>query len=115
MTLLLALAIAIQTGAAAPDAFADAVLDGQANAVQALIAKGANVNEPDDTGMTPLMTAAAQGHVAVARLLIAAGANVNATDRDAITALMRAAASNRTEAVAAAPGERRLIPTCGPA
>jgi Raf kinase inhibitor-like YbhB/YbcL family protein len=50
--------------------------------------------------MTPLMTAAAQGHAAVARLLIAAGANVNATDRDAITALMRAAASNRTEAVA---------------
>jgi uncharacterized protein len=99
MTLLLALAIAIQTGTAAPEGFADAVLDGRASAVQALIAKGANVNEPDDTGMTPLMTAAAQGHVAVVRLLIAAGANVNATDRDAITALMRAAASSRTEAV----------------
>jgi Raf kinase inhibitor-like YbhB/YbcL family protein len=99
MMLLLALAIAIQTGAAAPDGFAGAVLEGRASAVQALIAKGANVNEPDDTGMTPLMTAAAQGHAAVARLLIAAGANVNATDRDAITPLMRAAASNRAEVV----------------
>jgi Raf kinase inhibitor-like YbhB/YbcL family protein len=100
MMLLLAMALAIQTGAAAPGGFAEAVLDGRASAVQALIARGANVNEPDDTGMTPLMTAAAQGHAAVARLLIAAGADVNATDRDAITALMRAAAANRTEAVA---------------
>ena len=39
---------------------------------------GAKADEPDDTGMTPLMTAAAMGQTAVARVLMGAGANITA-------------------------------------
>ena len=99
MVLALALVLALQVEGGDAARLADAALDGRPSAVQALIAKGVKVDEPDVTGMTPLMVAAAQGHTAVARLLISAGANVNAIDRDAITALMRAAASNRIETV----------------
>ena len=66
----LGLALALQD---APSALADAVLYGRANLVQTLIAGGANVNERDATGMTPLMVAAAQGQTAIARMLVAAG------------------------------------------
>ena len=53
----------------------DAVIGGQPAPVQRLIAAGANVNEPDDTGMTPIMIAAAEGHAPIVRLLTAAGAD----------------------------------------
>ena len=55
----------------------DAVVYGQTAVVQALIEGGADVNAPDDTGLTPLALAAMQGQTAIARLLIAAKADVN--------------------------------------
>jgi len=48
----------------------DAVLYGQTKTVQDLLTAGADVNAKDDTGMTPLMVAAVQGHAAIAQLLM---------------------------------------------
>ena len=78
----LGLALALQD---APPTLADAVLYGRANVVQTLIAGGADVNERDDSGMTPLMVAAAQGQTAIARMLVAAGADVGASTEDGAT------------------------------
>jgi Raf kinase inhibitor-like YbhB/YbcL family protein len=97
--LLLTLAIAAQVAAGAPR-LGDAVLDGNVSSVKALLAAGAKVDDADETGMTPLMVAAAQGQTAIAGMLIAVGAKVDAKDRDDITALMRASAANRVATVA---------------
>src|SRR5689334_7780931 len=77
----------------------DAVLYGQAKAVQELIAAGADINEKDDTGMTPLMVAASQGHASIVQMLIKAGADVASLDKGGATALMRAASANRVDAL----------------
>lgn len=61
-----------------------------------LLKYGANVNQPDKAGRTPLMLAAEQGKTAMAELLLRSGASVNAHDNEGRTALMRAAgAENR--------------------
>jgi Raf kinase inhibitor-like YbhB/YbcL family protein len=80
-----------------PESLSDAVLYGHTSTVQSLIAGGADVNEMDATGMTPLMVAASQGRAAIARILIAAGADVKASSEDGTTALMRAASANRLD------------------
>src|SRR6187455_447514 len=93
-----ALALAALAGIQEPaPSLADAVLYGRSSVVQSLVAGGANVNERDATGMTPLMVAAAAGHTAIARTLIAAGAEVGAAAPDGTTALMSAASANRGE------------------
>jgi len=78
----------------------DAVLYNDAKAVQTLIAKGANVNEMDETGMTPLMIAASEGRTAIAKTLIDAGADVKQASGEGTTALMRAASANRVDVMA---------------
>ena len=75
----------------------DAVLYGDVKTVQTLIANGANVNEVDATGMTPLMVAASEGQTAIAQLLVDAGADVQQAGEDGTTALMRAASANRVD------------------
>jgi len=77
----------------------DAVLYGNAQAAQALIAAGADVNQFDETGMTPLMIAASEGRVAMTRLLLDAHADVNLVGQDGTTALMRAASANRRDEI----------------
>lgn len=90
----LLLALALQS-----PSLGDAVLYNDAKTVQALIAKGANVDEMDETGMTPLMIAASEGRTAIAKTLIDAGADVKVASSDGTTALMRAASSNRVEVI----------------
>src|SRR4051812_33634710 len=68
-----------------PSTLADAVLYGRPSAVQTLIAGGANVNERDAGGMTPLMIAASQGQTAIARMLVTAGADIDAATDDGAT------------------------------
>lgn len=70
----------------------EAARTGDAAAVEALLAKGADVNAKDDrTGGTALMFAALEGHTDVVRLLVAAGADVNAEYEEGTTPSMLAA------------------------
>lgn len=61
--------------------------------VKLLIARGADVNEPDTSGFTPLMAAAGRGSAEITKALIAAGADVNAKSTNGWTAWMTAAQS----------------------
>ena len=66
----------------APDApIADAVMDGDVEAVRALIRQGADVNEAQGDGMTGLHWAARNNDVEAAELLLYAGANPEARTR----------------------------------
>jgi ankyrin repeat protein len=56
-----------------------------------LLKRGAAVDQPDNSGATPLMNAARLGLVEMCKLLISAGANVNAADENKDTALHLAA------------------------
>jgi uncharacterized protein len=58
--------------------------------VQLLIAHGADVNQKNFRGMTPLMGAAGGRKVAVVKYLIEKGADVKARDQDGYTALIYA-------------------------
>ena len=68
------------------------VADG--GAVQAWIARGGALDEPDRNGRTALQVAVRYGHVELVRELIAAGAALDARDSDGWTALHHAAAGN---------------------
>ena len=60
---------------------ADAAMRREADAVRALLAKGADVNAPQADGMTALHWAAQSGDVALTAVLLAAGANIKAVTR----------------------------------
>jgi len=59
----------------------EAARDGDIAQVQSHFLKGANIDENDEDGFTPLHLAASRGHKGVAEMLIASGANVNASSR----------------------------------
>jgi len=61
--------------------------DGQKDAAELLIAKGADVNAKDKRGYTPLHRAAAEGSTEIAELLLANGADVNAKNNKGETPL----------------------------
>lgn len=70
-------------GATGPESpVADAAMRGQVDAVQALLARGADVNVPQGDGMTALHWAAERGDEALVRLLLDAGAEASATTRN---------------------------------
>jgi uncharacterized protein len=58
--------------------------------VKKLVGEGANVNEADSSGRTPLIEAAWGGHLDVMKYLIDKKADVNAIDSAGFSALMRA-------------------------
>jgi len=96
------------TAKAAPSAPAmtllGAVTYGKVDVVKSLLAKGANVNETDPDGNTPLMLAAEGNayllnNLPVVRLLIDARASLEARDSRGRTALHRAAAEGKHEVV----------------
>ena len=62
---------------------------GHLDVVQALLAKGADVNAKDNDGATALMLASQNGHLDVVQALLAKGADVNAKANDGVTALIR--------------------------
>ena len=67
--------------------------------VDLLVSSGANVNNPDDQGLTPLHRASQDGLVDIASALIRHGADVNATDTNKQTPLHVAAANGQADVV----------------
>ena len=66
--------------------------------VQYLISKGADVNQEDGNGLTPLFYAAVIGNTRVAELLLCAGADIDHLNgRGKATALNIAAFKNNSE------------------
>jgi len=63
--------------------------------VEALLAKGADVNAKDKDGMTALVFAAKFGCTEILKTLLSKGADVNAKDKDGVTALLYAAMLGR--------------------
>ncbi len=78
-----------------------AALQGDREAVRRGIAAGADLNEKDAYGSTPLMVAVTFGRTAVARALIGAGADLQITNNDGGTPLHAAAFLCRVEIVEA--------------
>jgi ankyrin repeat protein len=75
----------------APATLGEAVLMGNRTAVENFLALGADPNESEPDGTTPLMRAVHSRDPAIAELLIDAGANVNARNSYGVTALYIAA------------------------
>jgi len=67
------------------------------SALRQLITSGANLEERDAKGRTPLTIAAAQGHTQISTVLLDAGANVNAVNTRGGTPLMYAVVSGNPE------------------
>ncbi|GAA4344076.1 ankyrin repeat domain-containing protein [Flaviaesturariibacter amylovorans] len=72
---------------------------GDVKKLERLLARGADINEQDIDGNTPLMAALLAWQYAAAHLLLARGADVALRDREGHTALMWAAYRNRPELV----------------
>ena len=60
---------------------------GQIDIVTSLLSQGADVNAPDDDGLTPLHEAAKKGHKDVVKHLLSSGANMNPKNKNGSTPL----------------------------
>jgi ankyrin repeat protein len=78
-----------------------AARDGDLRTVRALIAKGANVNDPAKDGSTALLWASYHSNLDMTRALMAAGAKVDAPNRYGITPLIQASRTGAAEIVGA--------------
>ena len=79
----------------------EAVRAGNHDSCRELIEAGADVNQQDKQGWTPLCWAAARGDVAAIELLLSHGADASKTGRDLRTPQMIALAAGQAEAVKA--------------
>jgi uncharacterized protein len=77
----------------------EAVKSGGLESVQQLIDSGADVNQQDEHGWTPLNWAAGRGDLEIVKLLVDRGAEIFKTGRDQRTPYMIALAAARVEVV----------------
>lgn len=87
-TLLLVAAMLLLFGCAEKSQLIQASAKGDPAEIQKLVNQGANVNEADAKGVTPLMYAAMSGKTEAAELLWNLGANLNAQDKYGYSALI---------------------------
>ena len=87
--------------AAGDNPLVEAARDGDVQAVKALLAKRANVNEPSRDGSTPLLWAAYHSNLDLTRTLLAAGAKPNLANRYGITPLLQASRTGDTPIIQA--------------
>jgi ankyrin repeat protein len=85
--------IALPREQAGADWLFRAAVRGDRAAVESALLAGANPDDQDDDGDTPLVLAAAAGRSAIAELLLDAGADVNLAGRDGMTPLIMASLS----------------------
>lgn len=78
----------------------EAAKNGDREALESLLADGADVNEQDEHGWTPLNWAAGAGDTDTVKFLLEKGADVTKTGRDNRTPLMIAKAADRKEVAA---------------
>src|SRR5271157_4538379 len=77
-----------------------AVTTGDTATVKQLLSSGADVNERNSRGTTPLMAAAYKGNMDLAKLLVEKGADVNAKEEKGLNAYQLAAMKDQRELVA---------------
>jgi uncharacterized protein len=77
----------------------EAVTNGDRSAVETLIRNGADVNQQDDQGWTPLNFAAGKGDLGLVKLLVENGAEIFKVGRDRRTPYMIALAAGRVSVV----------------
>jgi hypothetical protein len=77
----------------------EAAETGNTTAVQQLLKKGANVDDTNSAGHTPLLLASNEGHADVVKLLLDAHANVNAAGGDGYTPLYVASQGGHADVV----------------
>ncbi|MDE3165844.1 MAG: ankyrin repeat domain-containing protein [Acidobacteriota bacterium] len=91
--ILLAIALGVPVSAVGqqtPPNLRDSARHGRTSDVEALLAKGADIEMKDKEGRTPLMLAAQYGHAAAVKLLLAKGAKAGARDARGWNAYMLA-------------------------
>ncbi|HTB11324.1 MAG TPA: ankyrin repeat domain-containing protein [Bryobacteraceae bacterium] len=76
-----------------------AATSGKADVVKSLLAGGANVNEKDADGNTPLIIASEAGNLPLAQILVDARASLEARDSQGRAALHHAASAGKTNLV----------------
>ncbi len=76
-----------------------AAFDGDIEQAKLNISQGADINEKNRDGQTPLLVALSYGHTSIVKLLIDEGADINAMDKSEKTALHLAAFKGNTEAI----------------
>jgi len=79
------------------DRLVNEATNGDANAVRALLVKGANINAKDSRGETALMHASYYGYIEVVQLLIEKGAEIGLRSNSGETALQLAKVRNHAE------------------
>ncbi len=89
----------IVSGCASTNSLINASANGDSLAVQKLISAGANINEPDSNGATPLIHAIWKGKTEAAKYLIESGADLNAKDKKGYDALFYAIEYGQLETV----------------
>ena len=108
-----AAAVMLSAGAAIAGPLHDAVRAGDTALILKLLDGGANVNEQDESGETPLIAAALTGSWVVLDLLIQNKADVSIRNDRGMTALHAAAMAGSAEAVAIFLGEGGVGPMAG--
>jgi quinoprotein dehydrogenase-associated probable ABC transporter substrate-binding protein len=86
-------------GADITQELSNALIANDLDRVKFLVGKGADVNQPDNQGWTPLISAARQRHDDMIKLLIELGADVNLARSDGTTPLIAAASRDHVPSI----------------